>query len=156
MSTAVANANLGNVNQVTPQGNLTYNQTDNFNWTDPSTGQTYSIPKFTATQTLSPTGQATFDQSQQAQYSLAATGAEQAARLRKQFAILHCSLAGAPAFGDVNTLSGAPQAQTTFGATGGQPHDFVWSNARHADGLRARRRLLRRPAAHRRRLDGAA
>ena len=64
VATAVANANLGNVNQVTPQGNLTYNQTDTFTWNDPSTGQTYSIPKFTATQTMSPTGQATFDQSQ--------------------------------------------------------------------------------------------
>jgi hypothetical protein len=120
VATAVANANLGNVNQVTPQGNLTYNQTDTFTWNDPSTGQTYSIPKFTATQTMSPTGQATFDQSQAAQYSLAATGAEQAARLRNQFAN-PLNLAGAPAFGNVSTLSGAPQAQSTFGATGGQP-----------------------------------
>ena len=41
VSTAVANANLGNVNQVTPQGNLTYNQTDTFSWVDPTTGHTY-------------------------------------------------------------------------------------------------------------------
>ena len=87
MSTAVANANLGNVNQNTPQGNLTYDQTGNYNWTDPTTGQTYSIPQFTATQTLSPTGQATFDQSQQAQYNLAALGNEQSARMRQQFAL---------------------------------------------------------------------
>ena len=39
VSTAVANANLGNVNQVTPQGNLTYATTGNFDWTDPTTGR---------------------------------------------------------------------------------------------------------------------
>jgi hypothetical protein len=119
VATAVANANLGQVNQNTPQGNLSYAQTDTFNWLDPSTGQTYSIPKFTATQTLSPTGQATFDQSQQAQYNLAALGSEQSARLRQQFGTsLGSSLAGAPAFGDVNSLTGAPQAQTSFGTPG--------------------------------------
>ena len=128
VSTAVANANLGNVNQVTPQGNLTYNQTDTFNWTDPATGQTFSIPKFTATQTLSPTGQATFDQSQQAQYNLSALGAEQAARLRQQFGTsLGDSLTGAPAFGDVSTLSGAPQAQTEFGTAGDASTAFAAS-----------------------------
>ena len=51
VATAVANANLGNVNQVTPQGNLTYSNTGNYQWTDPTTGQTYTIPQFTATQT---------------------------------------------------------------------------------------------------------
>jgi len=113
VATAVANANLGNVNQVTPQGNLTYQNTGNYQWADPTTGQTYTIPQFTAYQTLSPTGQGTFDQSQLAQYNLAALGNEQSARLRQQFAA-PMSLAGAPAFGDVSTLSDAPQAQTSF------------------------------------------
>ena len=117
VSTAVANANLANVNQVTPQGNLTYATTGNYNWVDPTTGANYSIPQFTSTQSLTPAGQATFDQSQQAQLSLASLGAEQAARLRQQFGTsLGDSLAGAPAFGDVSTLTGAPQAQTTFNA----------------------------------------
>ena len=125
VSTAVANANLANVNQVTPQGNLTYNQTDTFNWTDPTTGSTYSIPKFTATQTMTPTGQATFDQSQGAQYNLAALGNEQAQRLRQQFGTsLGDQLAGAPAFGNVGSLSGAPQAQTTFGGGAGPMTSF--------------------------------
>ncbi len=48
VETAIANATLGNTNQVTPQGTLTYNQTGGQqvgnNW----------VPSYTATQTLSP------------------------------------------------------------------------------------------------------
>ena len=32
--------NLGNVNQVTPQGSLTYTNTGNYRWQDPTTGAT--------------------------------------------------------------------------------------------------------------------
>lgn len=124
VATAVANANLSHVNQVTPQGNLDYSTTGNFNWTDPSTGQTYSIPQFTATQSFTPTGQATFDASQAAQLNLAQLGSEQSARLRQQFAD-PMSLANAPAFGDVSSLSGAPQAQTSFGAAGSPETSFA-------------------------------
>ena len=67
VATAIANANLNNVNQVTPQGNLDYSNTSNYNFTDPVSGQSYSIPQFTATQTLTPQGQATLNQSQGAQ-----------------------------------------------------------------------------------------
>jgi len=123
VSTAVANANLNNVNQVTPQGSLSYDVTGNHSWQDPTTGATYNIPRFTATQTLSPMGQATFDQSQGAQYNLAALGNEQSSRLRQQFATPF-SLAGAPAFGDPNTLKNAPQAQTTIGNAGTVARDF--------------------------------
>ena len=56
VATAIANANLGNVNQVTPQGNLDYSNTGNYDFTDPVSGANYSIPQFTATQTLSPEG----------------------------------------------------------------------------------------------------
>jgi hypothetical protein len=126
VSTAVANANLGNINQVTPQGNLTYSETGSY--TDPATGQ--SIPRFTATQSLSPTGQQTFDQSQAAQLQLAALGNEQAQRLRQQFGTsLSSQVAGAPAFGDVSTLTGAPQSQTTFGAGAGAPMTSFGANA---------------------------
>ena len=117
VSTAVANANLQNVNQVTPQGNLNYDVTGNFDWTDPTTQQTYSIPRFTATQTPSPFGQAISDQTNFAQLHLAGLGHEQAARLHEQFATPF-SLAGAPAFGDPNTLTNAQRAQTTFGGAG--------------------------------------
>ncbi len=109
VGTAVANANLNNVNQVTPAGNLTYSQTGSY--TDPTSGQT--VPQFTATQTLTPTGQSTFNANQLTQEQLAGTAYEQSLRLRNQFAN-PLSLSGAPAFGDVSTLSGAPQAQTGF------------------------------------------
>jgi hypothetical protein len=133
VGTAVANANLQNVNQVTPQGNLTYAQTGGY--TDPLSGQT--VPQFTATQTLTPTGQATFDQQQQAQYNLALTGNQQAQRLNQQFATTFDPTSGAPAFGDVGSLSGAPQAQTSFdggpgamtGFAGGDPTSSTFGAA---------------------------
>jgi hypothetical protein len=121
VGTAVANANLNNVNQVTPQGNLNYSQTGGY--TDPTSGQ--FIPQFTATQSFTPTGQATFDQSQQAQYQLAATGNEQAQRLRQQFGTTFDPTTGAPAYGDVSSLSGAPQAQTSFGTGAGPMTGFA-------------------------------
>jgi len=125
VSTAVANAYLGNVNQQTPYGNLSYNPTGNYSWTDPSTFQTYNIPTFTATQTLSGSGQYINDQSQAAQSHLAALGNEQAQRLRGQFATpLSSSFAGAPAFGDPNRLQNAPMAQTSFGAAGAPTAGF--------------------------------
>jgi len=71
VSTAVANAFLGNVNQKTPEGGLNYNVTGNYGWTDPSTGQTYQIPTFTAEQTLTPEQQAIRDQQSGAKFNLA-------------------------------------------------------------------------------------
>jgi len=54
VSTSIANAFLGNVNQVTPDGSLSYKQSGSYTWTDPYTKETYTVPQFTATQTLSP------------------------------------------------------------------------------------------------------
>ena len=123
VSTAVSNAFLGNINQYTPQGSLQYNVPSNYEWSDPTTGLKYSIPQFTATQTLSPRGQETFDNSQETQVRLSALASEQAGRLRGQFATPF-SLASAPSFGDPNTLANAPRAQTTFGAAGGPTAGF--------------------------------
>jgi hypothetical protein len=36
VATSVANAFLNNVNQVTPQGSLQYDQTNSYSWTDPT------------------------------------------------------------------------------------------------------------------------
>lgn len=58
VGTAIANANLGNVNQVTPDGKLNYSQSGTYKWTDPYTSKSYDIPQYTATQTLSPEQQA--------------------------------------------------------------------------------------------------
>jgi hypothetical protein len=55
VETAIANATLGNTNQITPQGTLTYKQTGGQqvgnNW----------VPSYTATQTLSPEQQQIYD-----------------------------------------------------------------------------------------------
>src|SRR4249920_1639634 len=56
VGTAIANAWLGNVNQATPDGTLNYNQSGTYDMTDPTSGQVYHIPTFTATQQLSPAG----------------------------------------------------------------------------------------------------
>ena len=55
VNTAVANATLGNTNQVTPYGNLTYTQTGG-----QQVGNNF-VPSYTATQTLSPQEQQIFD-----------------------------------------------------------------------------------------------
>lgn len=81
VSTAVANATLGNVNQNTPDGSLNYSQSGTFSMKDPYTGQSYDIPQFTATQTLSPTAQATKDQTSAAQLNLGKIANNQSAFL---------------------------------------------------------------------------
>lgn len=82
IATAIGNNVMGNVNQVTPYGNLTYDQTGTYSYTDPYTGQTYDLPRYTATTTLNPQQQATLDQSQGAQFNLAALANERSDFLR--------------------------------------------------------------------------
>lgn len=77
VGTAIANANLNNVNQVTPDGTLTYNQSGAYDWFDPYTKQTYNIPKFTATQTLSPEQQAIKAQTDKAKLNLGTLASNQ-------------------------------------------------------------------------------
>jgi hypothetical protein len=72
---------LGNVNQNTPDGSLNYSQSGSYAYTDPYTHQTYNIPTFTATQTLSPTAQATKDQTSAAQLNLGKIANNQSAFL---------------------------------------------------------------------------
>lgn len=54
IGTAIANTQMQNVGQVGPGGSLSYDQTGTYAWTDPYTGQSYDIPQFTATTSLSP------------------------------------------------------------------------------------------------------
>src|SRR6187399_2582623 len=81
VGTGVANAFLNNVNQVTPQGNLSYDVTGNYSWTDPSTGSTYQIPRFTATQTQTPMARDIEAQNNASKLTLARTGATQAGKV---------------------------------------------------------------------------
>lgn len=83
VGTAIANAQMGNVNQVTPYGSLTYSQTGSYKWTDPYTGQTYNIPTFTATQELAPEQQAILDQVNQARLNLGEIAANQSGFLEE-------------------------------------------------------------------------
>ena len=83
VSTAIANAHLGNVNQVTPDGSITYDQTGDYSWTDPYTGQSYNVPQFTATQTLSDQQQAIKNQGDAASLNLATLANDQSAFLNQ-------------------------------------------------------------------------
>lgn len=49
---------------------------DGFSYTDPYTGQTYNLPQYTATTTLSPEEQAKLDSNQQAEMAMARTAAD--------------------------------------------------------------------------------
>jgi hypothetical protein len=74
VATAIANTQLGNMNQSNPFGSLTYGQTGTTSFKDPFTGVTYEIPQFGATTTLSPEQQKLYDQSVGAQTALGAAG----------------------------------------------------------------------------------
>ena len=81
IGTAIANQTLGNVNQITPNGSLTYSQTGMQKWKDPLTGKTYNLPQYTATQQLSGIGQKTNTAANKAQLNLAQTAQSQTRRL---------------------------------------------------------------------------
>lgn len=82
VSTAIANAMMGNVNQITPDGSLTYDQTGSYKFTDPYTGHSYDVPTFTATQQLSPEQQAIQDQTRSAQGNLASIANDRSSFLK--------------------------------------------------------------------------
>jgi hypothetical protein len=62
VQTAIANTQLGNVNQVGPYGSTTYSQSgETYKLTGPD-GQSYDVPRFTQTTTLAPGQQELADQ----------------------------------------------------------------------------------------------
>lgn len=81
IGTAIAQQNLNNVNQVTPDGTLTYNQTGTTTYVDPNDGTTHYIPQYTATQTLSADQQAIKDQQDAANLNFASLAANQSGRI---------------------------------------------------------------------------
>ena len=82
VATAVANTVMGNVNQATPDGTLSYDQTGSYEWTDPYTDKTYTVPTFTATQALSPEQAALKAESDATKQNLAETANQQSAFLK--------------------------------------------------------------------------
>ena len=59
VGTAIANQQMNNINQITPQGALTYSQTGTYTYNDTTTGSSYQIPLTTATQSSSDSGHTT-------------------------------------------------------------------------------------------------
>lgn len=80
----VSNAWLQNMNEVTPDGTTTFDQTGTQQITDPYTGNTYDIPTFTSTQTLSENQQAIKDQNDRAGLNLSTLGADLSGTLGEQ------------------------------------------------------------------------
>jgi len=70
IGTAIASNVLGQTNQNTPYGSLSYSQRGTYSFKDPLSGKTYQLPQFTATQTLSPIQQKILNQTQGAQLNL--------------------------------------------------------------------------------------
>jgi hypothetical protein len=101
------------VNQFTPYGSLQYNQTGTYNWTDPYTGTNLAIPQFTATQSLTPQGQAIVGQQMGAQFNMAGTANEASKNLAGQMAN-PINLSQIPAQGQTQPLTQAPMAQTSI------------------------------------------
>ena len=117
VSTSVANAFLGQVNQVTPDGTLDYNQTGSYSWKDPTSNITYQIPTFTATQTLNPQGQAIKDQTLATQYNLAGMANAQSGRVSSLLSN-NLDTSGGPQAANASGIAGVPGAQTYLQGTG--------------------------------------
>lgn len=77
IGTAIANNAMTMVDQVTPDGTLTYGQSGTVSYRDPYTGKTYDIPRYTATTQLSDAGQAIQEQNDATKLGLSEIGNNQ-------------------------------------------------------------------------------
>ena len=84
VATGISNAYLQNMNEYTADGSKTFDKTGSESYTDPYTGKTYDIPRFSVTQTLSDTQQGIKDQQDQASMNLAGLGNELSGTLSEQ------------------------------------------------------------------------
>ena len=82
IATAIANAQINQVDQYTPGGSITYDQIGSTTYTDPATGQTHQIPRFSQTQSLSDGQQRIFDLNEEADTNLAGIASDQTDFLR--------------------------------------------------------------------------
>lgn len=76
LSTAIGNAFMQNMDEYGPDGSRTFDQTGMETVTDPYTGQTYQVPRFSVTTTLSPEQQAIKEQQDSASLNLATLGSD--------------------------------------------------------------------------------
>lgn len=109
IGTAIANSYLGNVNQVTPDGSLTYSQSGTQKWTDPLSGKQYDIPTWTATQSLSDAQKAIKTQNDAASLNLSKLANTQSGRLNDLLSS-PVDTGKLPAWGDPSKI-GLPQYQ---------------------------------------------
>lgn len=84
ISTAIANAFLQNMDESGPDGTRTFDQTGSTQITDPYTGKTYTIPRFSVTTTLSPEQQRIKEQQDAASLNLSMLGNNLSGQLGQQ------------------------------------------------------------------------
>jgi len=82
VSTTLANNIMGMVDQNTPYGSLSYEQNGDYTWTDPYTGETYTVPTYEASTALSEEQQQLLDTNTGTQQNLADTAQERSGFLR--------------------------------------------------------------------------
>ncbi len=80
VNSAIASGVIGNVNTAGPTGTTKYDQTDTYTMTGPD-GQTYQVPRYTQTTTLSPEQQQLYNQQTQLGSSLNTLAQDQVGRL---------------------------------------------------------------------------
>ena len=83
VTTAIANTQLGQVNQITPNGSLTYNQIGQKTVTDPNSGQSYEIPQYQATTRVTPAAQKTIDTNATTNRVMSDIGLDRAVQMQK-------------------------------------------------------------------------
>lgn len=86
VTTALANAQLGNVNQYGPDGSVTYTTNGSRSFRDPTSGATYDIPQYVQTTTLSPEQQAIKAQNDAASLNLGTIANQQSNFLKDYLA----------------------------------------------------------------------
>ncbi|RVM34232.1 tail fiber domain-containing protein [Sinorhizobium meliloti] len=124
IGTSVANNLMGNVNQVTPDGKLTYTY-ETKQWTDPVSGKVYDLQVPTATQTLSQQQQAIKNQTDAAELNMATLANNQSGKLNNLLG-KPIDISGAPAGGNAGAIGlpqyqqfgSGPQLQTSLGNYG--------------------------------------
>lgn len=79
--TAMTQQAMNMIDQVGPDGSLSYSQTGNQTFTDSLTGRQYTVPKYTATTKLSDQQQQIYDIGQQTEQNIATIGRDQSAKI---------------------------------------------------------------------------
>lgn len=79
--TAMTQAAMNMVNQVGPDGSLTYSKSGDQTFTDSLTGKTYSVPQYTQTTTLSEAGQKLQDLNDKLKLNLGQIGVDQSSKI---------------------------------------------------------------------------